>query len=48
VVQVFEIGMSRAGDTKILEHARAGPRVCVTLDADFHSLLATSGKRDPS
>ena len=48
VVHVSEIGMNRASDTDILEHARAGPRVCVTLDADFHSLLATSGKRGPS
>jgi predicted nuclease of predicted toxin-antitoxin system len=28
--------------------ARAESRVCVTLDADFHSLLATSGERGPS
>ena len=23
-------------------------RVCITLDADFHSILATSGERTPS
>jgi predicted nuclease of predicted toxin-antitoxin system len=45
---VSEIGMSRADDADILQRARAELRVCVTLDADFHSLLATSGERSPS
>jgi predicted nuclease of predicted toxin-antitoxin system len=40
--------MSRASDADILQRARAESRVCVTLDADFHSLLATSGERSPS
>jgi predicted nuclease of predicted toxin-antitoxin system len=40
--------MSRAPDTEILWRARGDSRVCVTLDADFHSLLATSGERGPS
>ncbi len=48
VVHVSEIGMSRASDADILQRARAESRVCVTLDADFHSLLATSGERSPS
>jgi predicted nuclease of predicted toxin-antitoxin system len=48
VVHVSEIGMSRADDREILRRARADSRVCVTLDADFHSLLATSGERRPS
>ena len=48
VVHVSEIGMSRADDREILRRARADSRVCVTLDADFHSLLATSGERGPS
>jgi predicted nuclease of predicted toxin-antitoxin system len=48
VVHVCEIGMSRADDREILRRARADSRVCVTLDADFHSLLATSGERGPS
>jgi predicted nuclease of predicted toxin-antitoxin system len=48
VIHVSEIGMSRADDTQILQRARADSRVCVTLDADFHSLLATSGERGPS
>jgi predicted nuclease of predicted toxin-antitoxin system len=48
VVHVSEIGMSRADDIDILKRARAEARTCVTLDADFHSLLATSGERGPS
>ena len=48
VVHVSEMGMSRAEDIEILRRARADSRVCVTLDADFHSLLATSGERGPS
>ncbi len=40
--------MSRAADLEILNRARGEHRVCVTLDADFHALLATSGERNPS
>jgi predicted nuclease of predicted toxin-antitoxin system len=40
--------MSRASDPEILKRARAEARACVTLDADFHSLLATGGARGPS
>lgn len=42
VIHVSEIGMSRADDGDILKRARSDKRVCVTLDADFHALLATS------
>ena len=48
VIHISEIGMSRADDVEILQRARAEARICVTLDADFHSLLATSGERGPS
>jgi len=48
VVHVSEIGMSRASDADILQRARTESRSCVTLDADFHSLLATSGEHSPS
>jgi len=48
VTHVSDIGMSRAGDTEVLQRARADSRVCVTLDADFHSLLAAGGERGPS
>lgn len=47
-IHVSEIGMSRAGDMDILRRAHAEARICATLDADFHALLATSGKPGPS
>jgi predicted nuclease of predicted toxin-antitoxin system len=48
VLHVSEIGMSRADDQDILAHARLQSRVCVTLDADFHTLIATRGAHSPS
>ena len=48
VQHVADIGMSRALDSEILEYARVEKRVCVTLDADFHALLAVSGAGSPS
>lgn len=48
VMHVSEIGMSRASDLDILSRAQTEGRVCVTLDADFHSPLAISGERGPS
>jgi predicted nuclease of predicted toxin-antitoxin system len=48
VVHVADIGMSRAADSDILLLGRVEQRICVTLDADFHALLATSGERAPS
>ena len=48
VTHVSEIGMSRADDIDILQRAREEQRVCVTLDADFHALLATGNERGPS
>jgi hypothetical protein len=45
VIHVSEIGMSRADDVDILQRARTEARICITLDADFHSLLAISGER---
>lgn len=48
VSHVADIGMSSAGDIEILQRARLEDRVCVTLDADFHALLAISGEAKPS
>ncbi len=47
-VHVAEQGMSRAEDTEILEYARQRGATVLTLDADFHSILASSGARGPS
>ena len=43
-----EIGLSNADDSVILEEGRRAERVVVTLDADFHTLMALSGARAPS
>jgi predicted nuclease of predicted toxin-antitoxin system len=40
--------MSASDDETILEYARAHDRIVVTLDADFHALLALRGARGPS
>ena len=47
-IHVFEAGMERADDLAIIEHARVNEMVCVTLDHDFHSHLATSFADSPS
>lgn len=48
VVHTRDIGLATASDVRILERARAEQRMVVTLDADFHRLLATSGANAPS
>ena len=47
-VHVGDLGMSAATDTEILDAARAREAVIVTLDADFHTILAVSGANRPS
>jgi len=47
-VHVGERGLSRATDLEILDYARREQRVCVTLDADFHALLAVRSEHGPS
>lgn len=47
-VHVAEIGLDRADDIAILQHARADNRFCITLDHDFHAHLATTGSMNPS
>ncbi len=48
VQHVSERGMSRAEDAAIITLARMEQRMVVTLDADFHALLAVSGATGPS
>ena len=45
---VGEIDMSAASDEAIVAYARAKGLIIVTLDADFHALLAVSGALAPS
>jgi predicted nuclease of predicted toxin-antitoxin system len=47
-VHVGDLGQSSADDSVILESGRDSNRVVVTLDADFHTLLALSGAATPS
>ncbi len=47
-VHVGDIGKFAASDHEILELARLENRVVVTLDADFHLLLALSEANGPS
>ena len=47
-VHTGEIGLATAPDSAVLQAARDGKRILVTLDADFHALLARSGAASPS
>jgi predicted nuclease of predicted toxin-antitoxin system len=47
-VHVYNIGLSQASDRRILEYARAEERICITLDANFHSLIAVANDIAPS
>ena len=47
-VHVGEIGYAAADDATILQRARDDMRAVVTLDADFHALLALSHATGPS
>lgn len=45
---VAELGMGKAADSEILKQAHDTSAIVVTLDADFHSLLAILGADSPS
>lgn len=45
---VEELGLATAGDDEILAFARVRDAVIVTLDRDFHAVLAESGATKPS
>jgi len=47
-VHVSRLSMSTASDAMIVRYARENGFVVVTLDADFHALLALSGADAPS
>lgn len=47
-IHVGEIGMSQAEDAEIIQKAREEECVVVTLDADFHTLLALDEATSPS
>jgi predicted nuclease of predicted toxin-antitoxin system len=47
-VHVGEIGMASATDREITNLAGQQDRIIVTLDSDFHAILALSGANKPS
>ena len=47
-IHVGEIGMSKAADEEILAFSLERNAIVVTLDADFHTILALSGASRPS
>ena len=47
-MHVGEIGMSKAADEEVLAFSLGTNAVVVTLDADFHAILAVSGAQGPS
>lgn len=47
-VHTSEVDLATAPDEEVLVFARRDSRCVVTLDADFHTLLALSGAADPS
>lgn len=48
VLHVADVGLSTADDEAILDRALAENRTVVTLDADFHAILAQRGATGPS
>jgi len=47
-VHTGETGLATARDADIIEYAREGGRTVITLDADFHALIALEGASSPS
>jgi len=48
VLHTGDIGLSRASDQEILAYARLEKMVIITLDADFHAILAVQNAKSPS
>ena len=48
VLHTGDIGLSRSTDAQILEYARREDRVIITLDSDFHTILALTNASAPS
>ena len=40
VLHIGDIGLIRSSDVEILEYARKEGRTIITLDSDFHTILA--------
>jgi predicted nuclease of predicted toxin-antitoxin system len=47
-IHVSEIGWARAEDTKIIELAQTNDQIIITLDADYHAVIALTSAPSPS
>lgn len=47
-VHTVDVDMSRATDREIIDYALQHNRICITLDSDFHTILAVNGMSSPS
>ena len=47
-VHTRELELQRATDAYLLEFAEAQNRIVVTLDIDFHTMIATANRKAPS
>jgi len=48
VVHAREVGLAGAEDVEILDFAHSEIWICITLDHDFHGILAETGPSQPS
>jgi len=48
VLHTGDIGLSRSSDAQILDYAKSENRVIITLDSDFHTMLALKNASAPS
>jgi predicted nuclease of predicted toxin-antitoxin system len=46
-VHALEVGLDRADDDTIVNHARSDGRIIITLDLDYPRLIALSGQSSP-
>ena len=48
VLHAVDLGMERATDRAIIDYVRDNNCCCITLDADFHSIIAVDNADRPS
>ena len=48
VVHTGDIGLAQASDREIIDFAQREDRIIITLDADFHAILAVENASSPS
>jgi predicted nuclease of predicted toxin-antitoxin system len=48
IIHTVDVNIERATDRAIIEYAGEVGRFCVTLDSDFHSIIAVDNAKDPS